>query len=118
MIDRSEIREVLLQWQRGDISERDVHEQMEALWERREWPELPDIDDESIAIQAVMKLDGLNVEWITRDDIPAFLDFLGTALGRAPEGWAQWRRYWDSVDMTQRQEQLRDNTYYSRVPIS
>src|ERR1700753_2508 len=95
---RHEIGDLLTRWQAREIAEREIHEIAEEMWERREWPNADKSQDESIAIEALIQLDALPSAWITVDDVPAFLEFLGTPAGEALEGWRRWTHYWDSLD--------------------
>jgi hypothetical protein len=111
-VDRSILRSLLLQWGTGKLSEKDVHETAEGLWERHEWPEYCETDDRSIAIEVLAHLEILNHQLITRDDVPALLDFLDTPPGQAARGWIRWRQYWDGIDFAQRRRELATNPYY------
>jgi hypothetical protein len=111
-IDRSTLRSLLLQWDSGKLTEKAIHEAAEGLWERYDWPEYSDTDDQSIAIEVLAQLEILNHQLITREDIPALLDFLETPPGQAARGWKQWRQYWDSIDFALRRRELATNPYY------
>jgi hypothetical protein len=71
-----------------------------------------DTDDQSIAIEVLAQLEILNHQLITREDIPALLDFLDTPPRQAARGWKQWRQYWDGIDFAQRRRELATNPYY------
>lgn len=100
--DRESIKQVLERWRCGDTTARDVQDEAEDLWESAEWPEYAETDDESIVAEVIMQLDGLDVGWITTDDIPAFMDFLNTAPGNSLDGWRRWRHYWDGIEFESR----------------
>jgi hypothetical protein len=113
MVDRHELQTLLRLWEEGKHSERDVHEEAERLWEMgRPWPEYPEEDDRSIAVEVLSQLDILNHQLITREDIPAMLTFLSTPPDHARQGWSLWRDYWTNIDFARRREQLADNPYY------
>jgi hypothetical protein len=112
---RREISDLLIRWQAGEINERDVHETAEAMWEQREWPHFEKSQDDSIAVEALMQLDALPSTWITVEDVPAFLEFLGTPSGKALEGWSRWMQYWDSLDFDARGKAVGNNPLYSPV---
>jgi hypothetical protein len=110
--DRSILRSLLLQWEARKLTEKDVHEAAEGLWESHEWPEYSEADDRSIAIEVLSQLEILNHQLITTEDVPALLGFLDTTPGQAARGWIQWRQYWDGIDLEQRRRELATNPYY------
>lgn len=103
---------LLEEWANGAVDAQHVHEVAESLWDQHEWPILPDEDDRSIAIEVLMHLDMLNVQWITTDDIPAMRAFLGTLPGRSVLGWQAWTDYWDNLDFEKRRRDVQANDYY------
>jgi len=114
IIDRSVLRQILIRWQAGEIDEREVHEEAEAILDRYTGErDLPESDERSIGLEVASQLEILNHQLITKDDIPVMLRFLDTERGREIEAWDEWRRYWDSIDYETRRRQLRHNTYYS-----
>jgi len=44
-VDRLALRSLVLRWAAGDLTEQDVHETAEALWEGESWPNYGDTDD-------------------------------------------------------------------------
>ena len=113
---RERLRELLDRWQAGALDERAVHEAAEALSESfpGDLPSYPQSEPRSIAIEVLSQLEILNWQLITRQDIPALLDFLGTRRGEEERGWERYQKYWDSVDFDRRLKELADNPYYSK----
>ena len=111
-VDRSVLRSLVLRWATGELTERNVHETAEGLWESQPWPNYSEADDRSVALEVLTQLDILNHQLITREDIPALLDFLDTPPGQAARGWKHWRQYWDGIDFAQRRRELATNPYY------
>jgi hypothetical protein len=109
---RLSLQRLLDRWEVGEITERQVHEQAEAWWDAQEWPILPETDPRSIQLEVLSVLDSLNVQWVTKEDIPAIRHFLRTPVGGESVGWKTWRRYWDGVDFEKRKTELA-GTYYS-----
>ena len=112
-LDRHLLRSLVMQWQRGEITERDVHERAEHLWDQRDWPDYPTSDARSIAIEVLAQLDILNHQLITVEDVPAIVDFLNTPPGSEEDAWEQWQRYWDNVDLDKRKQALRGHPSYN-----
>lgn len=110
------LRTTLARWGAGEITERQVHELAEERWESfpKGPPNHPHNDPRSIPIEVLSQLEILNEQLITREDIPAFVDFLATPRGREEDGWMRLESYWDSVDFDARLRQLADNPYYSK----
>jgi hypothetical protein len=111
-IDRTALRQLVLRWAAEELTEHDVHETAERLWEAEEWPDYGDTDDRSIAIEVLAQLDILNHQLVTAQDVPAIVAFLDTPPGQAADGWIQWRRYWARIDWDQRRRQLSGYSYY------
>ena len=93
-IENIRIINLLKEWESGQIGEKEVHERAESLWKIEEWPNYPKSDPRSIAIELLSHLDILNVQLITREDIPAMIEFLNTKNGNELEAWAKWENMW------------------------
>ena len=113
---REALIDLLRRWRLGVINERQVHELAESLWESYPDgpPTYPRGDPRSIAIEVLSQLEVLNVQLITPEDIPAFLEFLDTEAGQEQAAWEKWARYWAGVDFKRRLRELADNPYYSK----
>src|SRR5512138_2035866 len=109
---RSWLQRLLDRWEAGEITEKQVHEQAEERWDAEEWPILPETDPRSIQLEVLSILDSLNVQWVTKEDIPAIRSFLRTPVGAELSGWKSWRSYWNGVDFEKRRTELA-GTYYS-----
>jgi len=110
--NREVLRDLLRRWASGQLSEQEVHEEAESLWESEEWAEVDESDDRSIPIEVLSQLDVMNHQLLTTEDIPALGEFLNTPPGEAVEGWRRWRRYWAGVDMPARRRELAENVFY------
>lgn len=110
-VDRQTLEGLLEDWQKGRLSPRDVHERAEQIWEAHDdWPRSPG-EPGAILAEVVSNLDVLNHQLITKEDIPAFLEFLRTPPGQEAEAWDKWRRYWDAIDFEERERQFGDSLY-------
>jgi len=113
-LQRHQVRDLLQRWQRGEIDERQVHEEAEVLWDCYVPGEEYDRESpQSIALDVLSSLETLNVQLVTPEDIPAMLRFLETPADQERRGWQIWHQYWRSIDYNQRRQSLRDNPYYS-----
>ncbi len=116
-VNRETVCSILLRWAANKLTEKDVHEEAERIWESEEWPVYDESDDRSIEIEVLSQLAILNHQLITVQDIPVMLEFLATPPGHAREGWERWKRYWESLDMDQRCKELAANPYYTTTPL-
>jgi hypothetical protein len=112
LIDRERIVQILLDWQQGIVRESQVQEFAESFTDHVDFPESGHDEDESIAPEVLLCLDALPALLITKDDIPAMIDFLSTPRGQAQHGWDRWQSYWASVDDNERRRQLESNPFY------
>lgn len=104
--------DLLDKWEAGILSEAEVHENAEKLWEENDWPDYKEGDSRSIAIEVLSQLEILNHQLITKEDIPAIVHFLKTPGGQERDGWDAWRRYWNNLDLATRKERLKNHSYY------
>ena len=90
---RERLRDLLGRWQKGVLDERAVHEAAEALSESYpgELPTYPHSDPRSIPIEVLSQLEILNWQLITREDIPALLDFRSRQVGACLQA-ISWER--------------------------
>ena len=111
-ISRKVLLNLVTQWEKGALTEVEVHERAEDLWEQQDWPHYAEDNPHSIAIEVLSQLEILNHQLITREDIPAIVNFLSTPNGQEEDGWKTWKRYWVNVDLEARKRALKDNPYY------
>ena len=114
-ISRKQLLDLLKQWEAGTLSESQLHEKAEELWEQDEWSQLDKDNPRSIAIEVLSQLEILNHQLITTEDIPAIVNFLRTPIGQEQNGWKTWRQYWENIDLEARKQTLKDNPYYSTL---
>jgi hypothetical protein len=112
---KNQLRNLLLRWRSGELDERAVHEEAEALWTEREWKEHSQDDPRAIILELLEQLSILNWQWITTQDVDILLEFLDTPLGQESHAWKKWHEYWDTLDWTKRRESLANNPYYSKT---
>ena len=106
------VQDILQQWQTGRLDEHDVCELAEKLWDSSEWPNYPEQDARSIPIEVLAHLSVLYYQLITKEDIPAMVEFLRVSPGEEAKAWARWREYWSQVDFEARKEALKESPYY------
>lgn len=114
---RMKVRDLLEKWLRGEVGEHEVMEEAERLIDTLGWPEFPEGDDRSIAMEVLSQLEILGHQLITKQDIPAMLHFLSADTGHSLEAWSQWREYWNGVDFSERRQKLKGNPFYSQLRL-
>lgn len=112
--ESKELRSLLSRWQSGELNERQIHEEAERIWAQGSpWPELPEEDPRSVVAETGSKLESLNAEWVTVEDIPAMLSFLDSE--DPVTAWSNWRSYWQNVNFAIRKHKLESNPYYAKT---
>lgn len=122
MIQRDTLRSLLIRWQSGEITEREIHEEAEELYlqfwaERPTNAEIAHDDPASFLGEILAQLEMLNVGLIVTEDIPAMLAFLNTSQGEEAKSWLAWERYMQSIDFKEREGRIATNRYYITSPL-
>jgi hypothetical protein len=118
-VTRDEIIEVLRKWQGGSLSAKDVHAWANDLcfpgyvefddWEREE--------EYSVAREVLSALSMLDINLMTVEDVPIYLDFLGTAHGAFAEGYRRYEGALEHIDYQARRQALCNDPLYSRYCV-
>ena len=103
---REKVINLLESWQKEDFEAERVLQEAEKIFETLEITEFDKSDENSIPLECLSQLEILNHQWITQDDIPAFLKFLKTPKGAELKGWEKWETYWKNLDFEKRKKQL------------
>ena len=116
-IGRREIALVLERWQRGEMTAVQVQTFAEEHYcaegvEHDDW-EYDGEERFSVSWTALGVLDSLAMNLVTREDVPALLDFLGTRRGYYHPRERLLRRLLSDADFERRQRELRDTAPYA-----
>ena len=108
IISRAEVRLILVAWQRGELTHEQVYD-----WANDRWAVEGIEPADEVVAEILSSLDILDINQIVTDDVPIFLEALGTqdesaALGRIGE-------YFEKIDFAARTENLRTVPFYARV---
>ena len=105
------IKKILIDYSNGDISLNDVINHGEALeifiWNKygdKEsfiLPSFPYEDKRSIALEVVDYMDSMDF-WILPLDVPYFIEFLETPVGKEKERWENFQKYIRSLTLRDR----------------
>ncbi len=118
LTERETLELLLKNWGLDVLTEREVHEEAEILWEEVAMSaDYPEDDPRSITAEVLSQLSVLNWQLIVVDDIPAILAFLATPPGQEPQAWQDWLDYWKNIDFEQRRISLLSNPYYAKSPV-
>jgi hypothetical protein len=116
LLGRAEISEVLRLWERGGLSATEVH-----LWAEEQYGPGVEFEDRegadaySVSLEVVARLDMLDQNLITPEDVPMYLEFLGTPLGEFQAGMERFEQALARIDYVGRRRTLRDMPPYHRV---
>lgn len=100
-ITREDIKNILMSWQKGDISAHEIHQ-----WASDNYPN-DDVEyndwegneEESVSNEVLAALDMMDMNLTTTKDIPAFLEFLATPIGEITEGLKKLGKYHNSINI-------------------
>src|SRR5688572_10348010 len=107
LVSRGEIVDVLQRWQAGILTAEHVHAWANEAYVpgAMEFDDYED-DDNSVALEVLASLDMLDLNFTVVDDVPIYLEFLGTPKGRFAEGYRQFQQAMAAINVEERQAQL------------
>lgn len=109
-------------WQREGMSYETLRDSAEDLLDKIEPPAaaaqversvLDRSDPELAAYEVLSRLASLHIEWITRDDAPAILDFLIRVESDPVVAWDDWLAYWNRIDWEARGRSLTAHEFFA-----
>ena len=116
IICRKDLKEKLLQWQKGQMTAHELHEWAEGNYlnddvECEDWDE---IEEHSVTNEVLAELDMMDMNLMTTEDVPAYLDFLETPPASFEEGYKKLQQYLKQNDMKKRAAALSADPFYAR----
>lgn len=116
ILSREDLKEKLLQWQEGQITAQELNN-----WAGENYPN-DDVDYEdwdeaeahSVTNEVLAALDMMDMNLMTSEDVPAFLDFLETPPASFEEGYKKFQRYQEQIDIKKRAADLVTEPFYER----
>jgi hypothetical protein len=116
IIRRQDLKEKLLQWQEGQITAHELNN-----WAGENYPnddvEYEDWDEAeeySVANEVLAALDMMDMNLMTPEDVPAYLDFLETPPAMFDEGYKKLQKYLEQIDIKRRAAALVADSFYER----
>jgi|WetSurMetagenome_2_1015567.scaffolds.fasta_scaffold1424308_1 hypothetical protein len=88
-LSRKNISEKLTAWQLGAITRDELFEWATAVYfpGETDFDDVEDDDENSVASEVMSRIDMLNIDSYSEKDIPVFLEFLKTPIGKFEEGY-------------------------------
>jgi len=116
IISRRDLKEKLLQWQEGQITAHALND-----WAGENYPK-EDVDYEdwdeaeefSVTNEVLAALDMMDLNLMSPEDVPTYLDFLETAPASFEEGYNKLQRYLEQIDIKKRAADLVTDPLYER----
>jgi hypothetical protein len=115
-VNREEIADVLRKWQSGSLSAKDVRDWANDLYSPGgvRFDDWEGEKDNSVAGEVLSALSMLDMNLITAEDIPIYLEFLGTARGAFAEGFGHYEDALTGIDYHARRQELCNDPLYAR----
>lgn len=111
-ISREDILHILKKWESNVIDVQDVYNwaYLKYLKENVDYNDCEGYN--SVCLEVISYLDTLDLNLVTREDIPALIQFISTPIGEFKNGFNLWKDYINSIDITHRKHKLRNNPFY------
>jgi hypothetical protein len=107
VLSRSEIIDVLRQWQAGVLTPKQVHDWASELYFPFALDYEDEEDEESVAREVMHELDSLDINLVMVDDVPNYLEFLATPRGQYEEGHRKFRLAQEQIYQPERLQERR-----------
>jgi hypothetical protein len=116
VISRKDLREKLLQWQGGrmrapELNDWAVENYLNDDVEYEDWDEA---EENSVTNSVLGALDMMDIDLMTPEDIPTYLDFLETPPASFEEGYKKLQQYLEKIDIKKRAAALVTDPFYER----
>jgi hypothetical protein len=108
VVMRDALRQILLSWQAGHMTPHAVHEWASDRYPARSGP------DDDLVTEILARLDMLDMNLITTDDIPVLMQALDLPLAQMAEAIHLLERHDATVDMAARKRALANDPFYGR----
>lgn len=105
-VTRDTVRHILLSWQAGQMAPRDVHE-----WASDHYPTHETVADD-LVIEILARLDMLDMNLMTPDDIPVLVNALDLPEQRMDEAFRLLEQHDAAVDIATRKQKLGNDPFY------
>jgi hypothetical protein len=116
IVSRSTILAKLAEWADGKLSPEEMHKWAQDLF-RSDEVEFDDVDREkgfSVAREALTELEMLDMNFLTKADVPIFVAFLNTAPDDFEKGYIGFVSSLQGIDVKKRMRELKNTEPYKR----
>ena len=105
---------MLRKWQAGSLSAKDVHLWGDDLYPAVEFNDWEGDAENSVAKEVLCALSMLDMNLMTMEDVPIYLEFLSTAHGAFIEGYERYERALEHIDYQAWRQKLGAEPLYAR----
>jgi hypothetical protein len=107
-ITRTDLRAVLESWQRTELTAAQVHD-----WAEERYAASAFEPEDDVANEVLAKLDMLDMNLTTVEDVPSFLAVLQSPPDEAERAITELYRYVESIDITAREHACAGDSLYA-----
>lgn len=114
VITRKELRELLTQWQQGQITAEQLNGFAGELYPNDDvdYEDWEGDGENSVTNEVLAALDMMDMNLVVPEDVPAYLEFLNTPVGLFNEGYSKFRQHLQDVNIEERQKALSEIPFY------
>ena len=115
IIERGDVKKILLKWRDGLLSAREVHAWAENRYNVNGYNCSDWEGDEELSVtnEVLSAQDRLDMNLMTVEDIPVYLEFLETPIGEFDSGMLKFEQYLDSINYKERKKKLAEVELYA-----
>ena len=115
IVSREDVIAMLIKWQQRDVDAKHIHTWAENIYmvDGYSYDDWEDGESNSVTNEALAALDMLNMNLMTEEDIPAYIEFLKSPAGCFKEAYIQLQKHLDSIDYNGRKKELAEIEVYA-----
>jgi len=116
IISRKDLKEKLLQLQEGRITALELNDWAGGnyLNDEIDYEDWDEAGEDSVTNEVLAALDMMDMNLMTPEDVPAYLDFLETPPAAFEEGYKKLQQYLNRIDIKKRAAALVTDPFYER----
>jgi hypothetical protein len=114
-ITRDDVKEILLKWNEDVLNATDVHEWASNRYavDGYDFTDWEGDDDFSVTNEVLGELDRLDMNLISKEDIPVYMALLNTPIGDSQSGILKLEQYQKSINYEERKKKLNKEKLYA-----
>lgn len=114
IITRKQLKDLLMQWRNGELSEEQLHDWAENRYLTDEVDYSDWENDNSVTNEVLGALDMMNMNLMTKEDIESYLTFLDTPPGQFSQGYGKLEDYLKMINYSERKRTLAKIPFYKK----